>query len=108
MVGHAACHREVVRAVMISQRQQAVKTEAADSRDGLGGCRRRDNGDDRATLAAAERKTDAASVIDALLEARVQLRAEKAWKLSDLIRDRLAAVGVQVEDSAGGSSWRWV
>jgi len=61
-----------------------------------------------ATLAAAERKTDAASVIDALLEARVQLRAEKAWKLSDLIRDRLAAVGVQVEDSAGGSSWRWV
>ncbi len=58
-------------------------------------------------LTAAEKKTDAASIIDALLEARVQLRAEKAWKLSDLIRDRLAAQGIQVEDSAGGSSWRW-
>jgi cysteinyl-tRNA synthetase len=58
-------------------------------------------------LAAAEKQTDAASIIDALLQARVQLRAEKAWKLSDLIRDWLTAQGVQVEDSAGGSSWRW-
>ncbi len=61
----------------------------------------------KAILSAAEKKADAASIIDALLEARVQLRAEKAWKLSDLIRDRLAAQGVQVEDSAGGTSWRW-
>lgn len=60
-----------------------------------------------ALLAAAEEQTDAAAIIDALLHARVQLRAEKAWKLSDLIRDRLAAQGVHVEDSAGGSSWRW-
>jgi cysteinyl-tRNA synthetase len=59
-------------------------------------------------LTEAEKKTDTASIIDALLEARVELRAEKAWKLSDLIRDRLEAQGVQVEDSAGGTSWRWV
>lgn len=50
---------------------------------------------------------DAAGIIAALLEARVQLRAQKQWQLSDTIRDRLAALGVVVEDSAGGSSWRW-
>lgn len=60
-----------------------------------------------AMLAAVEKLADARSIIDTLLQARVQLRAEKSWKLSDLIRDRLAAQGVQVEDSAGGSSWRW-
>jgi cysteinyl-tRNA synthetase len=59
-----------------------------------------------AHLAAAQDR-DAAGIIAALLQARVELRAQKQWKLSDAIRDRLAALGVQVEDSAGGSSWRW-
>lgn len=59
-----------------------------------------------AHLAAAQEQ-DAAGIIAALLQARVELRAQKQWKLSDAIRDRLAALGVQVEDSAGGSSWRW-
>jgi cysteinyl-tRNA synthetase len=59
-----------------------------------------------AHLAAAQNQ-DAAGIIAALLQARVELRAQKQWKLSDAIRDRLAALGVQVEDSAGGSSWRW-
>jgi len=59
-----------------------------------------------ASLGAAA-ELDAASVIDALLQARVQLRAQKHWQLSDAIRDRLAGLGVIVEDSAGGSSWRW-
>jgi cysteinyl-tRNA synthetase len=57
-------------------------------------------------LALAE-KMDAASIIDTLLEARVQLRAAKQWKSSDAIRDQLAELGVLVEDSTGGSSWRW-
>lgn len=57
-------------------------------------------------LKAAE-GLDAAAIIDTLLEARVELRAAKQWKLSDAIRDELANLGVQVEDSAGGSSWRW-
>jgi cysteinyl-tRNA synthetase len=62
--------------------------------------------DGLAALQAAE-GTDAAAMIDALLAARVQLRAAKQWKLSDAIRDQLAGLGVQVEDSAGGTSWRW-
>ncbi|MBX3047535.1 MAG: cysteine--tRNA ligase [Anaerolineales bacterium] len=57
-------------------------------------------------LKAAASK-DAGGIIAALLEARVQLRAQKQWQLSDTIRDRLAGLGVVVEDSAGGSSWRW-
>jgi len=46
-------------------------------------------------------------LIDALVQARDALRARKLWNLSDQIRDQLAEQGVLVEDSAGGSSWRW-
>ena len=49
----------------------------------------------------------ASHLIESLLEVRERLRTKKQWALSDKIRDRLAALGVQVEDSAGGSSWRW-
>jgi cysteinyl-tRNA synthetase len=46
-------------------------------------------------------------LIDALVQARDALRARKLWTLSDQIRKQLADHGVLVEDSAGGSSWRW-
>ena len=46
-------------------------------------------------------------LIDFLVLARDALRARKLWKVSDQIRDQLAEQGVLVEDSAGGSSWRW-
>lgn len=45
--------------------------------------------------------------IDLLLEVRAQAREQKLWALSDLIRDRLADLGVQVEDAKGGSGWSW-
>ncbi|PKN95321.1 MAG: cysteine--tRNA ligase [Chloroflexi bacterium HGW-Chloroflexi-6] len=45
--------------------------------------------------------------IDLLLEVRAEVRAQKLWALSDLIRDRLKALGVTVEDSKQGSSWHW-
>lgn len=48
MAGRAARHRQVVRAVMISQGQEAMKPEAANLRDGPVAGRRRNNGDDRA------------------------------------------------------------
>ena len=38
----------------------------------------------------------------ALAEARVAARKAKDWKQSDELRDRLAALGVIVEDSAQG------
>lgn len=49
---------------------------------------------------------DAAPFIDLLVELREELRAKREWELADKIRDRLAALGVTVEDTASGSTWR--
>ena len=45
--------------------------------------------------------------IELLLEVRATAREQKLWALSDQIRDRLAELGVQVEDAKGGSAWTW-
>lgn len=58
-------------------------------------------------LEAARSAENGAALMDTLLELRKAIRAQKLWALSDKIRDRLAEQGILVEDSAGGSSWRW-
>jgi cysteinyl-tRNA synthetase len=45
--------------------------------------------------------------IDLLVELRAEIRKEKMWALSDKVRDRLGALGVILEDSREGSTWRW-
>jgi cysteinyl-tRNA synthetase len=50
---------------------------------------------------------EAAAFIDLLVELRSELRKQKLWTLSDTIRDRLKDLGVIIEDSKEGSSWRW-
>jgi cysteinyl-tRNA synthetase len=45
--------------------------------------------------------------VDALVELRAELRKQKLWALSDMVRDRLTRLGVTLEDSKDGSSWRW-
>lgn len=55
--------------------------------------------------AGAAGKVDAAEV-EALIQARLQARAEKNWGESDRIRDQLTAMGVVLEDGKGGTSWR--
>ena len=47
-----------------------------------------------------------APFVDLLLTVRQDLRKAKQWALSDKIRDELKALGVIVEDSAQGSTWR--
>ncbi len=49
----------------------------------------------------------AAPFIDLLVQMRRELRQQKLWALSDQLRDRLAELGVLVEDSKDGSTWRW-
>ena len=49
----------------------------------------------------------AAPFIDLLIEVRRELRKQKLWALSDLVRDRLAELGVVLEDSKEGTSWRY-
>ncbi|SEE80030.1 cysteinyl-tRNA synthetase [Arthrobacter alpinus] len=44
-------------------------------------------------------------LVKAQLDARAQARAEKNWAESDRIRDTLAAAGVEIADSATGSTW---
>jgi cysteinyl-tRNA synthetase len=49
----------------------------------------------------------AGAFIDLLVELRRELRAQKLWALSDLVRNRLAELGVLLEDSKEGTTWRW-
>jgi len=42
-----------------------------------------------------------------LVEIRTQMRKQKQWAMSDLIRDRLKDLGVAIEDGKDGTTWRW-
>ena len=50
---------------------------------------------------------DADKFVDLLVEVRSEVRKQKLWALSDLIRDRLKEAGVVLEDSKEGTTWRW-
>jgi len=55
-------------------------------------------GDDDLPLPLAE--------LEALIEKRNQARREKQWAAADEIRDRLAAMGIILQDSAAGTGWQ--
>jgi cysteinyl-tRNA synthetase len=57
------------------------------------------------TKKVVDQKTD--ELIDLLIEIRKELRVNKLWALSDKVRDRLAELGVVLEDSKEGTSWHW-
>jgi cysteinyl-tRNA synthetase len=44
--------------------------------------------------------------VQTILDARTQARDDKRWADADLLRDRLVALGVEVNDSPQGTSWR--
>ncbi|RAP38062.1 cysteine--tRNA ligase [Legionella quinlivanii] len=46
------------------------------------------------------------ATIEQLIAERTQAKAEKNWKRADEIRDQLAESGVELADSASGTSWR--
>jgi len=50
---------------------------------------------------------DADKFINLLVELRTELRNQKLWALSDLVRDRLKALGVSIEDAKTGPTWKW-
>ena len=45
--------------------------------------------------------------IDLLVEVRSEVRKQKLWQLSDLIRDQLKELGITLEDTKEGTAWRW-
>ena len=50
---------------------------------------------------------DADKFINLLVEVRSEVRKQKLWALSDLIRDRLKELGVTIEDGKEGTTWHW-
>jgi cysteinyl-tRNA synthetase len=59
-------------------------------------------------LEKPEKETgEIAPFVELLLEIRQELRKQKLWSLSDVIRDRLADLGITLEDSKEGTIWRW-
>jgi len=50
---------------------------------------------------------DADAFINLLIEVRAEVRKQKLWALSDQIRDKLKELGVTIEDSKDGTTWRW-
>jgi cysteinyl-tRNA synthetase len=50
---------------------------------------------------------DADKFIDLIVEVRGEVRKQKLWQLSDLIRDKLKTLGVMIEDTKDGTIWRW-
>jgi hypothetical protein len=47
-----------------------------------------------------------APFVELLIDLRSQLRAASSWPLADEIRDRLSVLGIVLEDSPSGTTWR--
>ena len=45
--------------------------------------------------------------VNALIAERTEARKQKQWARSDEIRDQLKEMGVTIEDSKDGTTWRW-
>jgi len=59
------------------------------------------------TGAAADGKLEA-GLIQLLIEIRSEIRKQKLWNISDLIRDGLTKIGIAIEDKKDGTTWRKV
>ncbi|NOH00980.1 MAG: cysteine--tRNA ligase [Chloroflexi bacterium] len=59
------------------------------------------------TLEEKKGSGDANKFIDLLIEVRSEVRKQKLWALSDLIRDKLKELGVSLEDTKDGTTWKW-
>jgi cysteinyl-tRNA synthetase len=57
-------------------------------------------------LREPETSTGAEPFIDLLVKLRNELRAERQFALADNVRDRLAGLGIILEDEGGGTRWR--
>jgi cysteinyl-tRNA synthetase len=60
---------------------------------------------ERNQTVASKAADDLESKVHALLARRAAARASKDWAASDLVRDELAALGVQVKDGPTGTTW---
>ncbi len=59
------------------------------------------------TLQEAQKGGDADPFIQLLVDLRLELRKQKLYALADTVRNRLAELGVILEDTREGTTWRW-
>ena len=59
------------------------------------------------TLEKKKGSSEDEAQVEALIAERTQARKDKNWKRSDEIRDQLKAMGVTIEDSKDGTTWKW-
>ncbi|WKZ43981.1 MAG: cysteine--tRNA ligase [Anaerolineales bacterium] len=52
--------------------------------------------------------SEAEAQVNALIAERNEARKQKNWARSDELRDQLKALGVAIEDSKDGTTWRWM
>ena len=57
-------------------------------------------------LQGSDTDSDEVAEIEALIKQRKDARANKDWAMADDARDKLAALNIILEDSAGGTTWR--
>src|SRR5512146_449572 len=94
---------ELVKAINTARDQGAADEQLKPAQDTL----RELSGVLGLRLAEKAGSGDADKFIGLLLEVRGEVRKQKLWQLSDLIRDRLKEMGVALEDSKEGTNWKW-
>jgi cysteinyl-tRNA synthetase len=97
---------KLVHAKRITEGHDAVRSELLSCANALGLLQQDPESWFKGQLANQSGLTDAE--IDAQIAARLAARKAKNYAESDRIRDALAAQGVILEDSAGGTTWRRV
>jgi cysteinyl-tRNA synthetase len=45
-------------------------------------------------------------LMDLIVQMRSEVRKQKLWALSDIIRDGLKSIGFSIEDKKDGTTWR--
>jgi cysteinyl-tRNA synthetase len=53
-----------------------------------------------------DENTDAETIIQLFIDIRQELRKAKQWQLADVVRDRLAELGIALEDMPKGTVWK--
>jgi len=60
---------------------------------------------DQLRSASGEVKTES-TLMDLVIHIRAEVRKQKLWALSDIIRDGLKTIGFMIEDKKDGTTWR--
>jgi cysteinyl-tRNA synthetase len=61
---------------------------------------------EQAPLVKATDGQEVPALMQILLDVREEVRKQKLWPLSDLVRDRLKALGIAIDDKKEGSTWK--